>query len=332
MDRRCPTCVQPMNRILVERSVSGWKCTRCGGLQLDMKALRSLLDATVVRRLWKKARGLPADGPKCPTCARAMADVRVVADGLTVTLDVCHGDRSVWFDRDEFERSREHEVGTGFGREAPDRPWKFVPALLGFPVEARPPALAARPVLTWGLAAALVYVHIATLADRSGAIERFALVPAEWTVTAVLTSFFLHAGVLHLVSNTWMLLVFGDNVEDVLGKLRFLGLLLVATAAGDLLHVALDPRVDVPMVGASGGLSGLITFYALRFPRSRIGFLSFWILWWHAPAWFMFAIWVALQGWIATAQVAGGSNVSALAHLGGGAVGALAWWIWRRRG
>jgi len=324
-----------MNKLLVERSEFGWKCARCGGLQLEMSSLRRLLDGSIARRLWKKARRVKATGPKCPTCTRAMAEVRVVAEGLTVTVDVCHGDQGVWFDRYEFDLAREHEIGTGFGRSAPDQPWKFVPALLGFPVEAEAPAMAVAPVLTWGIGGLLVLTYVAALADPVAAIDRYALIPADWTRhggTTLVTAFFLHAGIFHLVSNTWAFLVFGDNVEDVVGKTRFLLLLVAATAAGGLLHTAFDPRTDIPLVGASGGVSGLLTFYALRFPRSRIGFLSFWVFWWHAPAWFAFGLWIGMQAWIASAQLAGQSSVSALGHLGGVMVGVGAWALWRNRG
>src|SRR5207249_4486791 len=108
------------------------------------------------------------------------------------------------------------------------------------------------------------------------------------------TSFFLHGGWVHLLGNLYFLLIFGDNVEDYLGRWRYLLLILLAMIVGDALHVLMDPRSAVPVIGASGGIAGIITFYALKFPRVRLGFLfRFW--WFHMPAYFALIMWVLLQ-------------------------------------
>ena len=88
-----------------------------------------------------------------------------------------------------------------------------------------------------------------------------------------------------------------------------------------------------PSIGASGGISGIIAFYALEFPRARLGFLLryYWRFGWiQIPVWAAFALWILLQFFGVYAQVAGFSNVSALAHLGGTAVGLFFWLIWGR--
>ena len=82
-----------------------------------------------------------------------------------------------------------------------------------------------------------------------------------------MTSFFIHGSLLHLVGNVYFLMVFGDNVENDIGRWRYAALLLAATLAGGFLHIALDVRPLIPCVGASGGIAGVLTYYALRFPR-----------------------------------------------------------------
>jgi len=114
-------------------------------------------------------------------------------------------------------------------------------------------------------------------------------------------------------------------------------LLLVFLAAftGDLLHIMADPRGEIPCVGASGGIAGLTAFYALKFPHARLGILLrigfiFIPKWVSFPAWCAFLLWLLLQFWGAYEQIAGFSNVSALAHLGGTAVGVALWFYWRK--
>jgi len=278
-------------------------------------------------------------------------------------LDVCLECRFVWFDQHEFRQmpsppddaealpaidvgadesmaataaalAAEQDSGA-FGGTAPAQWWKWLPGFMGMPIEHDVTKLRNQPLITWGLAAVMAAVTIFMFGDLQTVVEGYGLVPSQWNRLnglTFLTSFFLHAGLLHLAGNVYFLLVFGDNVEDYLGRWRYLLLVVVATIVGDLAHILLDPGSTVPSVGASGGISGVITYYALRFPRARLGImLRFWILfkWLHMPAWSALFLWFALQLYGAWAQYAGLSNVSSLAHLGGAAVGLLAWAIWR---
>jgi membrane associated rhomboid family serine protease len=131
----------------------------------------------------------------------------------------------------------------------------------------------------------------------------------------------------------YFFLIFGDNVEDVLGKWRFLALLLAADLAGNLLHILGAASSTIPCVGASGGISGIIAYYALKFPHARLGFLfRFYLLfkWVHMPAYAMFILWVGLQFVGTFMQLSGFSNVSALAHLGGAVMGLVFWVLTRK--
>lgn len=296
-----------------------------------------------------------------------MAEVALpVNHDQAVHLDVCTRCQFLWFDPHELEelpekppkpdqqkelpekareavaiaqarRVAESSRGGDFGSEAPDEAWKWIPALLGLPVEHELHPVKTWPWLTWGLTATLAAVTALTYSNLYFVAQHYGLIPAQaWRHGGLtfITAFFLHAGVAHLIGNAYFLLVFGDNVEDYLGRLRYLVLLLVATIFGDILHILGDPRSEVPCVGASGGISGIIVFYALRFPRAKLGIIvRYWYVfkWFYFPAYFALFCWLVLQVLIAYFQVSGLSNVSALAHLGGAGTGLCAWLLWRNR-
>jgi membrane associated rhomboid family serine protease len=126
-----------------------------------------------------------------------------------------------------------------------------------------------------------------------------------------------------------LLVVFGDNVEDELGALGMILLLAGASLAGTFLHGMLDPRGDVPCVGASAGISAVLAYYAIAFPKARLGvFVRFgwyfkWVTFTAAGG---MLLWIFFQLLIAIGQLAGAGSVSALAHIGGALSGAaLAW-------
>jgi len=121
---------------------------------------------------------------------------------------------------------------------------------------------------------------------------------------------------------------------DWLGKGRFILLLICSAVVGDVLHIIGDPGSEIPCIGASGGISGIIAFYALKFPRVKLGFLLclyHYIRWIRMPACAMFLIWLAIQFFGAWKQLAGFSNVSFLAHLGGAGVGCVFWILTRKK-
>jgi membrane associated rhomboid family serine protease len=175
---------------------------------------------------------------------------------------------------------------------------------------------------------AIVFLSLTSQNILAQKIQEWGFIPNQWARHNGMTlgsSFFLHAGWFHLLSNLYFLVIFGDNVEDHLGKLRFLLLLAGAHLAGSFLHAAFDPRGEVPCVGASAGISGVIAYYALLFPRARIGFF-FWLLlrWLRVRAVWAFVAFLAVQLLGTWRQIGGASNVSYLAHLGGLAVGMVA--------
>ena len=130
----------------------------------------------------------------------------------------------------------------------------------------------------------------------------------------------------------YFLFVFGDHVENFLRLIRYLALIALAAFVGDLAHIAADPHSQIPSIGASGGIAGVIVFYALKFPHIRLGFLLryfFYFRWIRLPAWFALVLWILFQGIVALEQKASVSSVSSVAQLGGAGVGLIAWLICR---
>ena len=230
------------------------------------------------------------------------------------------------------EQLAKEAEGPDFDSAPPDETWKQIAAFLGVPVEFDSMPRARRPWATWVLGALIIGVSLFAFTQLREIVMQFGLIPAEATrlhgLTFV-TSFFLHAGIIHLAGNMYFLFVFGDAVENFLRPLRYLVLIALAAFVGDLAHIALDPRSQIPCIGASGGIAGVITFFALNFPRVRLAFLMrwwfVWFRWIRLPAWFVFILWILFQLIGALEQRAGISSVSSIAHLGGAAVGVVAW-------
>ena len=233
------------------------------------------------------------------------------------------------FEVERIRRRSEMEEDMTGSNEVPDSWWKMICSVLGMPVEKEVRPLSRAPLFTWALALSMAVVYFVSLQDPDGAIEKWGFIPGEmWRALGAtwVTSLFLHGGLGHLFSNAYFLLIFGDNVEDFLGKLRFLLLFFCAGIAGCACHLWGDPRSDMPLVGASGAIAGVITFYGFKFTRARLTLFIFW-RWITFPAWFALLLWVALQCFTVIQQVEGFTNVSGLAHLGGAAVGLVFWLV-----
>jgi membrane associated rhomboid family serine protease len=169
------------------------------------------------------------------------------------------------------------------------------------------------------------------------AVQEFGLVPARFvgafsTETApawstLFTSMFLHGNLLHLAGNLIYLWVFGNNVEEVLGSLRYLAFYLAAGLGAHAAHLAASGMSPVPTVGASGAISGILAAYLLRFPRARVHsllFLFVFLRWVRLPASVVIGYWLVLQVVNGVAELggAGPTGIAWFEHLGGFATGA----------
>jgi membrane associated rhomboid family serine protease len=152
----------------------------------------------------------------------------------------------------------------------------------------------------------------------------------------VLTSMFMHGSWLHLLGNMWFLYLFGNNVEDSMGRARFAMFYLLSGVAAALLQVMLDPAAPVPMVGASGAISGVMGGYLVLYPTVRVHTLipiGFFITRMKLPAWTMLIYWLVIQVVGGFAAVAGAKSggVAFGAHVGGFIAGAILVKLFARR-
>jgi membrane associated rhomboid family serine protease len=143
----------------------------------------------------------------------------------------------------------------------------------------------------------------------------------------VLTSMFLHGSWMHLLGNMWFLWLFGNNVEDAMGRLRFTAFYLLTGVAAAMAQVVLTPQSGVPMVGASGAISGVMGAYIVLYPHVRVFVmvpLGFILTSMAFPAWMMLGYWLLLQ-FVSGLTVLGkeGGGVAFWAHFGGFLAGVL---------
>ncbi|MCP4203667.1 MAG: rhomboid family intramembrane serine protease [bacterium] len=151
-----------------------------------------------------------------------------------------------------------------------------------------------------------------------------------WTAVS---SMFMHGGWMHLIGNMWFLWIFGNNVEDVMGRFRFVVFYLLCGFAADAAQMLSNPESAIPMVGASGAIGGVMGAYAVLFPTVRVqtllilGFLARMI---NVPAWGMLGYWFGLQvlmGLPSLGSEAGG--VAFWAHVGGFLAGVVLVYVFR---
>ncbi|MCA8966809.1 MAG: rhomboid family intramembrane serine protease [Planctomycetes bacterium] len=356
----CPKCQGVLRRKrLPDRPGNSWQCRACGGQALTMALLRQMLVAPGPDELWGKAlRGTDDPACKCPSCRGVMRSVDHEIAGDVVRVEVCKRCQMVWFDAHELgffpavqpppedpvplevrqqlalahvarqvDQVREEDPGLGSLRR-----W---PALVGLPVEIDGAVMSTRHVATWITAGSIAVVSVLGLL-RPEVVTALQLRPmSDFGATALLTSFFVHAGVLQLLLNLWFLIVFANDVEDMLGTARWWVMLIAATIFGNVLQLAAGVVLDDPhpYIGAGGGVTAFVLYYTLRMPDARLG--SWDIPGLHPslgmgyPSWDVmsakgwFVAWVVLQALLTYAMGIGSPIIVATAHLGGATVGLL---------
>lgn len=155
----------------------------------------------------------------------------------------------------------------------------------------------------------------------------FAGYPLDPVMITFITAMFLHGGWLHVMGNMLFLWVFGDNVEDRMGHLRYLLFYLLAGVIGSVSHILANPSSEVPVIGASGAVAGVLGGYFVTFPKARVLALIpiiFFFTLAEIPAVIFLALWFILQIFSGTASLGGAANpVAWWAHIGGFVAGMI---------
>ncbi|MBA2719107.1 MAG: rhomboid family intramembrane serine protease [Chloroflexi bacterium] len=217
-----------------------------------------------------------------------------------------------------------------------------------------------RPVVTILVIVLCIAVFAYELVIQSGAgdaaLERlfreYGLVPGELSgafnggranvlsaeILGVFTSMFLHGGWIHLIGNVLYLWIFGNNVEERLGRLGFLVFYLVGGVAAAATQIAIDPTSGVPVIGASGAIAAVLGAYFVFYPRARVlslVFLGFFYQLLHVPAVIVLGLWFVLQlvdGFASLGVESAAGGVALFAHIGGFVAGAVIALILRAAG
>ncbi|HSJ89052.1 MAG TPA: rhomboid family intramembrane serine protease [Anaerolineales bacterium] len=183
------------------------------------------------------------------------------------------------------------------------------------------------PVVTYALIAINVLFFLVELSAGDAFIERWSVVPRRLLANPVadfitiFTAMFMHGGWMHLLGNMLYLWIFGDNVEDRLGHFRYLVFYILCGIAATFAQVLVDPNSNIPNLGASGAIAGVLGAYLLMFPRGSVrvmmgrGIIPM-------PALIVIGFWALLQflsgfGAIASTEQTGGGGVAYMAHVGG---------------
>jgi membrane associated rhomboid family serine protease len=189
------------------------------------------------------------------------------------------------------------------------------------------------PFVNYAIIAANVIVFLLELSGAAGTELTF--VPARlfsdpvMGVETVFTAMFMHAGLAHIGGNMLYLWIFGDNVEDAMGHVRYLLFYLIGGVCAAAAQTAVDPTSTIPMLGASGAISAVLAAYVFLYPRSPVTVLNpipllwlFWGLFLTFPAWLVIGLFFVLNLWNAVANAQAG-GVAFMAHVGGFVGGAV---------
>lgn len=184
---------------------------------------------------------------------------------------------------------------------------------------------ATRPLLesicSYGLVPAQLLQSTPAAGDFIRLGPQFVCAPGGLGWLTVLSSMFMHGSWLHIIGNMWFLWIFGNNVEDAMGTLRFVAFYLLCGLAAAGLQIVSNPGSDVPMVGASGAIGGVMGAYIVLYPRVHVHmlvFLGFFVTTFAMPAVFMLAYWLVIQLVSGLVSLGGqGEGVAFWAHVGG---------------
>lgn len=369
----CPHCDDTLRPALLDQDPDGVlmeACPYCLGRVVNLGSLRQEFDHKTTKELWLLAYQQQASGElDCPHCARPMARICLPLQHSAhptskLELDVCKPCQCVWFDHEELNRLPGKRKKTVLPAEARAAINQFayyrdiemreqalavevnpdvkglVLDILDLPIPDRKKMGSHSPFASFIVFILLILIGLWSLFHRRSIAEYGFIAADPWRGggLTLLSSFFVHGSSSHLLGNFMIYAMFAPVLESFIGFTRFLLLLMAASLAGLLFHAMAAINPAIPVVGASAGISGLITAFALMLPDNRVSF--FWTRQYRRhvgdyprqyefriPAFWLLVFWICLQVFEALKQSLGISHISAWAHLGGAAVGVGFWWL-----
>lgn len=326
----CPSCEHSPLQINHFHGEEVDLCRHCGGVWFEKSELDNLIaakcdqveEADYVGNLGAHQRPAPCE---CPDCGKPLQVFHLLEE-YHVDINVCLACVGAWVDQDTVSKvvksSAIKHALEDMNRNTSWKTWVFQ-FFLQMPVEYNIKARRT-PWVTIALMLINTLIFLGYFLDEHTTwqvFQQYAMVPANvqagdslWTLV---TATFLHGGWVHLAGNMYFLWLTGDNLEDALGRWRFLGLYLICGVLSGLVSVLANLGGTIPSVGASGAIAGLFGMYLLWFPNASLTFMF--IVWQKklAVAWY-FGLWLGLN---LLGMVLGGQGVDYWAHIGGLLVG-----------
>jgi membrane associated rhomboid family serine protease len=189
------------------------------------------------------------------------------------------------------------------------------------------------PFVTFGIITLNVLIFIGQFwisgndpAIGKSLVYMYGFVPAEFNPLTIFTSMFMHGGFAHIIGNMWFLYIFGDNVESILGHVKYFIFYLACGIGAALAQFFVEPSSQVPMIGASGAVAGVLGAYMIRFPKARVHVLAVIIIFittFVVPAQIVLGLWFLMQlsGGLGSLGVDTTGGVAWFAHIGGFIIG-----------
>jgi membrane associated rhomboid family serine protease/Zn-finger nucleic acid-binding protein len=354
---RCPVCSSELRSVKSKSEIVS-VCPGCNGIWSDAGEFVNLVSQLAksevitpeIPQLFKPRQVQPAgkieEEPRmCPRCNAEMRKLNYAYDS-NVFLDKCPNCGGIWTDGGEivqivrYLKNDPRMVAIGeqlvksnqtlddleaFGEslEHTGPPFLFLTA--GIPISDDTPRQRI-PVVTISIVTLCTLIFVAqvtVLRDWESILVVLGYIPARLLDVSLVTSMFIHAGILHLLGNMLFLWIFGDNIEDRFGRLGFSVFYVSCGLVASILYGVFNLGSPTPVVGASGAISGIMGAYCILFPRARIRLLviSTTI---HVPAAFYLGFWFLIQ--VANGLLyhsVGLSNIAWFAHIGGFIFGAI---------
>jgi membrane associated rhomboid family serine protease len=333
----CPHCRHNSLEPLHHHDIELDACLHCGGLWFDRYELDKIVhlyDPNYPRKgaiVDTLGPPIAATQKKCPRCQDAALYTYEFEQGRDLKIDVCPACEGIWLEKGELDQAKIfYEIPEAVERIEQKTTWAhwLFQFLFHLPVEfnVKPRKF---PLITVALLIlnGLLFLPIIMAQVPNDIWYGWGLIPQEWgSIGWFITLFthqFLHGGWAHLIGNMYFLYILGDNVEDAMGRSLFTVFYLFCGLIAGLTHVAyelvLGGGTHIPLIGASGAISGVMAAYMYIFRKAKLTFMLVIFQYKLSPIWY-FGIWLATN---VLFLILGAANVSWMAHIGGFFAGLL---------
>ena len=179
------------------------------------------------------------------------------------------------------------------------------------------------PFMTYGIILLNIIIFLGQrYLGYTNFIYNFGFIPNEFNIINIFSSMFIHGGIGHIASNMWFLYIFGDNVESILGHIKFFVFYLFCGIGAALAQYLIAPNSNIPMVGASGAIAGILGAYMIRFPKAKVHVLAIifvFITTLIVPAQIVLGLWflIQLSSGLSSLGIDTTGGVAWFAHIGG---------------